>query len=135
MPDISSVYRTGRLQAFKSSRLAPLITAIGISIILQTLAMIIWGASPSFPRPFIYGNDKNWWRYSCPQAILILIVAVTSMTLLLLLVHKTNLGRAMRAVSESPANASLMGISVDEIIRLTFMLGAALAGIAECLSL
>ena len=47
---------------------------------------------------------------------------------------KTNLGRAMRAVSESPANASLMGISVDKIIRLTFMFGAALAGIAECLS-
>ena len=55
------------------------------------------------------------------------------MTLLLLLVHKTNLGRAMRAVSESPANASLMGISVDKIIRLTFMLGAALAGIAGVL--
>ena len=47
VPDISSVYRTGRLQAFKEApRLAPLITAIGISIILQTLAMIIWGASP-----------------------------------------------------------------------------------------
>ena len=56
------------------------------------------------------------------------------MTLLLLLVHKTNLGRAMRAVSESPANASLMGIS-DKIIRMTFMLGAALAGIAEVIAL
>ena len=68
-----------------------------------------------------------------PKQILILVVAVISMTLLLLLVHKTNLGRAMRAVSESPANASLMGISVDKIIRLTFMLGAALAGIAGVL--
>ena len=68
-----------------------------------------------------------------PPNSFILIVAVTSMTLLLLLVHKTNLGRAMRAVSESPANASLMGISVDKIIRLTFMLGAALAGIAGVL--
>ena len=118
----------------QAPRLAPLITAIGISIILQTLAMIIWGASPRvFPDLLSTETIKIGGAILAPKQVLILIVAVTSMTLLLLLVHKTNLGRAMRAVSESPANASLMGISVDKIIRLTFMLGAALAGIAGVL--
>ena len=115
-------------------RLAPLITAIGISIILQTLAMIIWGASPKvFPDLLSIETIKIAGAILAPKQILIVVVAITSMTCLLLLVHKTNLGRAMRAVSESPANASLMGISVDKIIRLTFMLGAALAGIAGVL--
>ena len=118
----------------QAPRLAPLITAIGISIILQTLAMIIWGASPRvFPDLLSTTTIKIGGAILAPKQILILVVAVISMTLLLLLVHKTNLGRAMRAVSESPANASLMGISVDKIIRLTFMLGAALAGIAGVL--
>ena len=96
----------------EAPRLAPLITAIGISIILQSLAMIIWGASPRvFPDLLSTETIKIGGAILAPKQVLILIVAVTSMTLLLLLVHKTNLGRAMRAVSESPANASLMGIS------------------------
>ena len=86
-----------------------------------------------FFRPLSTTTIKIGGAILAPKQILILVVAVISMTLLLLLVHKTNLGRAMRAVSESPANASLMGISVDKIIGLTFMLGAALAGIAGVL--
>lgn len=117
-----------------SPRLAPLITAIGISIVLQTLAMIIWSPNPRvFPdmlptTPFEIGG-----ALIAPKQILILVVAATAMTALLLLIHKTKLGRAMRAVSENPKIASLMGVNPDRIIAATFMLGAALAAIAGVL--
>ncbi len=117
-----------------SPRLAPLITAIGISIILQTLAMIIWSPNPRvFPdmlptTPFEIGG-----ALIAPKQILILVVATIAMAGLLLLIHKTKLGRAMRAVSENPKIASLMGVNPDRIIAATFMLGAALAAIAGIL--
>lgn len=117
-----------------SPRLAPLITAIGISIILQTLAMIIWSPNPRvFPdmlptTPFEIGG-----ALIAPKQILILVVATIAMAGLLLLIHKTKLGRAMRAVSENPKIASLMGVNPDRIIAATFMLGAALAAIAGVL--
>jgi branched-chain amino acid transport system permease protein len=117
-----------------SPRLAPLITAIGVSIVLQTLAMIIWSPNPRvFPdmlstTPFEIGG-----ALIAPKQILILVVATVAMTGLLLLIHKTKLGRAMRAVSENPKIASLMGVNPDRIIAATFMLGAALAAIAGVL--
>jgi branched-chain amino acid transport system permease protein len=117
-----------------SPRLAPLITAIGVSIVLQTLAMIIWSPNPRvFPdmlptTPFEIGG-----ALIAPKQILILVVATIAMTGLLLLIHKTKLGRAMRAVSENPKIASLMGVNPDRIIAATFMLGAALAAIAGVL--
>ncbi|MFZ9346826.1 MAG: branched-chain amino acid ABC transporter permease, partial [Burkholderiaceae bacterium] len=83
-----------------SPRLAPLITAIGVSIVLQTLAMIIWSPNPRvFPdllptAPFEIGG-----ALLAPKQILILVVATLSMTVLLLVIHRTRLGRAMRAVS------------------------------------
>lgn len=115
-------------------RLAPLITAIGISIILQTLAMIIWSPNPRvFPdllptTPFEIGG-----ALLAPKQLLILLVSAASMTALLILIYRTRLGRAMRAVSENPKIASLMGINPDRIISATFMLGAALAAIAGIL--
>jgi branched-chain amino acid transport system permease protein len=115
-------------------RLAPLITAIGVSIILQTLAMIIWSPNPRvFPdllptTPFEIGG-----ALLAPKQLLILVVAAISMAGLLILIHKTRLGRAMRAVSENPKIASLMGVNPDQIIAATFMMGAALAAIAGVL--
>ncbi len=115
-------------------RLAPLITAIGISIILQTLAMIIWSPNPRvFPdllptTPFEIGG-----ALLAPKQLLILLVSAASMAALLILIYRTRLGRAMRAVSENPKIASLMGINPDRIISATFMLGAALAAIAGIL--
>ncbi len=117
-----------------SPRLAPLITAIGVSIVLQTLAMIIWSPNPRvFPdllptTPFEIGG-----ALLAPKQILILVVAALSMTLLLLVIHRTRLGRAMRAVSENPKIAALMGVNPDQIITATFMMGAALAAIAGVL--
>jgi branched-chain amino acid transport system permease protein len=118
----------------KAPRLAPLITAIGVSIILQTLAMIIWGANPKvFPDLLPTNTFLIGGAIIAPKQLLILFVAFFSMVLLIFLVNKTTLGRAMRAVSESPSNASLLGISVDSVIRITFMLGAILAGVAGVL--
>ncbi len=117
-----------------SPRLAPLITAIGVSIVLQTLAMIIWSPNPRvFPdllptTPFEIGG-----ALLAPKQILILVVAAVAMAALLLVVHKTRLGRAMRAVSENPKIARLMGVNPDRIITATFMMGAALAAIAGVL--
>jgi len=115
-------------------RLAPLITAIGVSIVLQTLAMIIWSPNPRvFPdllptTPFEIGG-----ALLAPKHLLILVVATLSMALLLALVYRTRLGRAMRAVSENPKIAALMGVNPDAVIAATFMLGAALAAIAGVL--
>lgn len=118
----------------QAPRLAPLITAIGVSIVLQTLAMIIWSPNPRvFPdllptTPFEIGG-----ALLAPKQVLILVIAAIAMTALLILIHKTKLGRAMRAVSENPKIASLMGVNPDRIITATFMLGAALAAIAGVL--
>lgn len=118
----------------RAPRLAPLITAIGVSIVLQTLAMIIWSPNPRvFPdllptTPFEIGG-----ALLAPKQILILVVATSVMTGLLILVNRSRLGRAMRAVSENPQFASLMGVNPDRIITATFIMGAALAAIAGVL--
>ncbi len=115
-------------------RLAPLITAIGLSIILQTLAMIIWKPNPIvFPNllpndPIHIGN-----AVLAPKQILILVVSTLMMAGLLLLVNKTKLGRAMRATSENPRIAGLMGVNANYVIAATFAIGAALAAVAGVL--
>ncbi len=112
-------------------RLAPLITAMGMSLLLQTLAMMIWKPTyKSFPtllpdEPFdLYGASINVTQ--------ILILVVTALTLggLMLLVHRTRLGRAMRATAENPRVAQLMGVQPDRVISATFAIGAALAALA-----
>lgn len=118
----------------QAPRLAPLITAIGVSIVLQTLAMIIWSPNPRvFPDLLPTTPFEISGALLAPKQLLILVVAAVAMTALLLLIHKTKLGRAMRAVSENPKIASLMGVNPDRIITATFMLGAALAAIAGVL--
>jgi branched-chain amino acid transport system permease protein len=117
-----------------SPRLAPLITAIGLSIVLQTLAMTIWSPNPRvFPDLLPTTPFEIAGALLAPKQLLILVVAGLAMLGLLLLVHRTRLGRAMRAVSENPKIASLMGVNPDQIITATFILGAALAAIAGVL--
>jgi len=117
-----------------SPRLAPLITAIGLSIVLQALAMTIWSPNPRvFPDLLPTTPFEIAGALLAPKQLLILVVAGLAMLGLLLLVHRTRLGRAMRAVSENPKIASLMGVNPDQIITATFILGAALAAIAGVL--
>jgi branched-chain amino acid transport system permease protein len=113
-------------------RLAPLITAIGVSIVLQTLAMIIFGRN-FLQFPALLPNDSieliGGARLT-PVQIMILVVAALSMIGLTLLVEKSRLGRAMRATAENPKVASLMGVDANYVIVMTFAIGAALAAVA-----
>ncbi len=112
-------------------RLAPLITAIGVSIVLQNVAMMIWGREyHSFPLPFNSASHQLAGAIVNDVQIAIVIVALLIMTALMWLVHRTRMGRAMRAVSENPAAAALMGVDINRVISVTFMLGSALAAVA-----
>jgi branched-chain amino acid transport system permease protein len=112
-------------------RLAPLITAIGVSIVLQNLAMIIWGREyHSFPQLLPNSSHNIAGAIINEVQIAIVIIAVIVMLGLMLLVHRTRLGRAMRAVAENPTAASLMGVNNNKVISTTFMLGSALAAVA-----
>ncbi len=115
-------------------RLAPLITAIGLSIVLQTLAMLVWGPNPMVFPDLLPTIPLQWQgAFIAPKQLLILGVSAVLMAALVLLIQYSRLGRAMRAVSESPSMAMLMGINPDKIIALTFMIGAALAAVAGLL--
>lgn len=112
-------------------RLAPLITAMGMSLLLQTLAMIIWKPNPK-PFPLLLPTDPIDLGGAVISVTQILILVTTGIILLALLwlVNKTKLGRAMRATAENPRVASLMGVRPDMVISATFIIGAALAAIA-----
>jgi branched-chain amino acid transport system permease protein len=115
-------------------RLAPLITAIGLSIVLQTLAMMIWGPNPKvFPDLLPTTPIEIGGAFLAPKQLLILVVSTVLMAGLIILIQTTSMGRAMRAVSENPKIALLMGINPDRIIAITFMIGAALAAVAGML--
>ena len=112
-------------------KLAPLISAIGVSILLQNLAMMIWGRSyHSFPDilPAVT-YDINGANISLLQIVTIALAGLTMATLVWL-IQRTTLGQAMRATAENPAIAELMGIPVNRIITITFVTGAALAALA-----
>jgi len=112
-------------------RLAPLITAMGMSLLLQTLAMIIW--KPNYKAyPTLLPNEI----YNVGGAVItftqIVILVVTALVLfgLMYLVNHTKLGRAMRATAENPRVAALMGVRPDMVISATFIIGATLAALA-----
>ena len=114
-----------------SPKLAPLITAIGMSILLQTLAMIIW--KPNYkPYPTLLpATPYNiGGAVITPTQILILGLTAVSLAVLMWLVNYTKLGRAMRATAENPRVAALMGVKPDMVISATFVIGAVLAAIA-----
>jgi len=112
-------------------RLAPLITAVGVSLLLQTLAMIIWKPNPK-PFPLLLPTtpiDLGGPVITVTQC-LILGLTVVLLATLMWLVNHTKLGRAMRATAENPRVAGLMGVKPDFIISTTFVIGAALAAVA-----
>ncbi len=112
-------------------RLTPLITAIGMSIILQNLAMMIWGRNYlTFPAllPKI-DFEVAGVNFSAIQ-IIIVLVSATTMGGLLLLVYRTKLGMAMRATAQNPAIASLMGVNINRVIAAAFIIGSALGALA-----
>lgn len=114
-----------------ASRLAPLITALGMSIFLQTVAMIVWKPNyKPYPTMLPSAPYEIAGAVITPTQILILGVTAISLAAMVWLVGHTNLGRAMRATAENPRVAALMGVKPDMVISATFILGAILAAIA-----
>ena len=114
-----------------SPKLAPLITAIGMSILLQTLAMIIWKPNyKPFPTLLPAAPINIGGAVITPTQVLILGLTAASLALLMWVVNHTRLGRAMRATAENPRVAALMGVRPDVVISATFIIGAVLAAIA-----
>ena len=119
----------------KAPRLAPLITAIGLSIILQHLAMVIWSRNPiAFPQiitvtPIHITDNPNGATITNVQVVII-VTSVLMMVGLLALVYRTKLGIAMRATSQNQQVAGLMGININTVIALTFVIGAGLGAMA-----
>lgn len=121
----------------RAPRLAPLITALGISLLLQNLIQLVVS-----PRPLSYGSGilipieagiMLGGLLLHPARLLVIGAAVGLMLLLAYLVQHTRLGRAMRAIAMDLDAAAMMGVDVDRVITLTFLIGSALAGAAGVL--
>jgi branched-chain amino acid transport system permease protein len=119
----------------KSPRINVLITAVGVSLLLQFSGQLIFGADPKF-FPQIYHPTGDWSLGELkinPLQVIVFCISIALMALLQYIVFKTRLGRAMRAVSFNHDLASLMGIPTDRVVSATFMLGSSLAGAAGVL--
>src|SRR6185295_3328007 len=116
----------------KYSRLTALITAIGVSLLLENGGQVVFGAEPKFfPNLLQKRNIELFGGASINSAdIVVLIIALALMVGLQLVVYRSKTGRAMRAVSFNLQSAKLMGINTDRIIAFTFALGSALAAAA-----
>jgi len=116
-------------------RLAPLITAIGVSIVLQHLALLVWSrniiAFPQIIELKLYhlGSGDASAAISNVQVVII-FMSLAMMAGLLVLVHKTKIGIAMRATSQNPQVAGLMGVDINKVISITFVIGSALGAVA-----
>ncbi len=113
-----------------ASPLAVLITAIGVSYLLQSLAQIIFGSATKMVTVYDFGSIKFLGATVQVSSLVTLGVTVVVMVALTLFVKFTRLGRAMIAVSEDKGAAQLMGINVNGIISVTFAIGSALAALA-----
>jgi branched-chain amino acid transport system permease protein len=119
----------------RSSRLSALITAIGVSLLLENGGQLLFGADPKFFPQIIRATNipLGMGVTISNQQIIILVVSISLMLGLRAIVLYTRAGKAMRAVSYSHTAAALMGISVDRIITFTFVLGSMLAAAAGVL--
>ena len=115
----------------KAPRLAPLITAIGMNIILQYLALLVWGRNPlAYPQIIKVENFDIGGATISSVQIAIMLISTLLMAGLALLIYRTRLGTAMRATAQNLQVAGLMGIDANRIIALTFIIGAGLAAVA-----
>ena len=120
----------------QATGLAVLITAIGMSYLLQNTALLIWGANPKV-FPSLFALDTIWLFNGQlaikPETLITIAANIVIMTALTLFIAKTKTGKAMRCVSEDRGAAELMGINVNRTISVTFAIGSALAAIAGLL--
>ncbi|MFN9212947.1 MAG: branched-chain amino acid ABC transporter permease [Betaproteobacteria bacterium] len=129
---VSLIIERGAYRPLRNApRLAPLITAIGVSIVLQTLAMMIWGRNYISVPQLLPSEPINFLGATVTVSKLaIIVLSAIIMAGLMLLVNRTKLGRAMRATAENPRVAGLMGVNPNYVIAVTFAIGAALAAVA-----
>ena len=117
-----------------SSRLAPLISAIGMSLVLQNYVQLAQGARdqalpPLYTGVFRFGTEREFVQITHIQ-LFIIVVTVISMVALHLLINHTSLGRACRATQQDRTMANLLGINTDRVISLVFVIGASMAAVA-----
>jgi branched-chain amino acid transport system permease protein len=118
-----------------AGRLAPLITAIGVSLLLQNAGQLVFGADPKFFPPLVRSEEVarvGGVALSNVQ-LTVLLTSLALMAALQWIVRRTRFGRAMRAVSYDAPAAALMGVPVDRVIQGTFVLGSVLAAAAGIL--
>ncbi|WP_153111112.1 branched-chain amino acid ABC transporter permease [Propionivibrio limicola] len=126
-----SVERIAYRPLRRAHKLAPLITAIGISIILQHTAMLVWGRNyHAFPPILPASAHEIFGATITSLQVAIVLIAGLMMAGLMVLINHTRFGRAMRATSENPQIAQLMGVDINKIISATFVIGSALAAVA-----
>ncbi len=116
-------------------RLSLLITAIGVSFLLENGAQLLFGADTKSMDIMVSGNLTLGSVNISLAALITIVVSVVAMVVLTFLVQRTKLGKAMRAVSEDMGAAQLMGINLNRTISFTFAVGSALAGIGSVLYL
>ena len=119
----------------RSRGFAPLITSIGMSFVLEQSCRGMFGSGvKAYPDPAWLSGTIKWGRFSLPIIeIVVLVAAALAMLMLYLIVNRTKVGTAMRATAEDPQAAALMGIDVNRIIVVTFVLGGFMAGIGGVL--
>jgi branched-chain amino acid transport system permease protein len=115
----------------RSPRISALITAIGVSFLLENLALVIIGGRPkSFPRPGLFDGHLKIGEVLIPNLSLwILAVTAILLVVVMLIIHRSRAGMAMRALSRDVETVRLMGIDADRIISFTFVLGSSLAAV------
>jgi branched-chain amino acid transport system permease protein len=120
----------------RAPRIAPLISALGVSFFLQQTATLLWTSIPRSYNTFSLRGGELFSGVSVGNfhiqygQLLVIVSAVVLMIALTLLVWRTTIGKAMRATSIDPEAASMMGIDIDRVIAFTFFIGSALAGAA-----
>jgi len=126
-----SIERVAYRPLRRAPRLAPLITAIGVSILLQYSAALIWGkqylSMPELVKP---SEIAVGGVHLTDLQVFIFLLACSVMAGLLWFIHSTRAGRAMRATEQNPDVAGLMGVNVNHVIMLTFLLGSAVGAVA-----
>jgi branched-chain amino acid transport system permease protein len=124
------------LRQKRASRIAPLISALGVSFFLQQLAVILFGSAPKQYNSFAFNGGSFFTSVSIGpfeiqyMQLFVIVTTVVLMAALTIFIARTQIGRAMRATSFDLEAASMMGIDVDRVIVVTFFLGSVLAGAA-----
>lgn len=113
----------------RSPKISALITAIGISFLLENLGLVVIGGRPkTFPTPALFDGVLQLWGVSVPRlSILVLVVTAALLILVIWILKYSRVGMAMRAISRDVETVRLMGVDADRVISFTFALGSALA--------